>query len=284
MKRSDIILMDKEEGITSFSSLNPLKKAYGKGVKIGHAGTLDKFASGLMIVLVGNATRLNPVFSSFDKSYIATIRFGIETDTLDPEGSIVKTSDIPSESDVDYALSKIMGESMQTPPVYSAVHINGKRAYAEARKNRDVVMPERKIIVYEAKKLSYDDGLLVARFHVSKGTYIRALARDIAYSVGKVAHLTALRRVSIGPYSLEDIGKYDMKALLDKTELFSTIQLDPERRKEIVNGKIEKSAILSDSDSNKNFKFLCFSNELYAIASIAESRIRVIARMEDEGI
>ena len=93
---------------------------------------------------------------------------------------------------VDYALSKIIGESMQTPPVYSAVHINGKRAYAEARKNRDVVMPERKIIVYEAKKLSYDDGLLVARFHVSKGTYIRALARDIAYSVGKVAHLTAL--------------------------------------------------------------------------------------------
>ena len=171
MKRSDIILMDKEEGITSFSSLNPLKKAYGKGVKIGHAGTLDKFASGLMIVLVGNATRLNPVFSSFDKSYIATIRFGIETDTLDPEGSIVKTSDIPSESDVDYALSKIMGESMQTPPVYSAVHINGKRAYAEARKNRDVVMPERKIIVYEAKKLSYDDGLLVARFHRSCPRY-----------------------------------------------------------------------------------------------------------------
>ena len=83
MKRSDIILMDKEEGITSFSSLNPLKKAYGKGVKIVHEGTLAKFASGLLIVLVGNATRLHPVFSSFHESYIATIRFAIETDTPD---------------------------------------------------------------------------------------------------------------------------------------------------------------------------------------------------------
>ena len=113
MSNSDIILFDKEEGITSFSSLYSIKRCYAKGTKVGHAGTLDKFASGLMIVLIGNATRLNPVFSSFDKSYIATIRFGEESDTLDPEGRIIKTSDLPSLEEVLYALDKIKGKSLQ---------------------------------------------------------------------------------------------------------------------------------------------------------------------------
>ena len=151
MTDSDIILFDKEEGITSFSSLYSIKRNYPRKTKIGHAGTLDKFASGLMIVLVGSATKLNPVFSSFDKSYIATIKFGEETDTLDPEGRIIKTSSLPAEDEVDTALKKIRGESMQTPPVYSAVHVDGKRAYREARKNHEIEMPQRRICVYDAE-------------------------------------------------------------------------------------------------------------------------------------
>lgn len=279
MSNSDIILFDKEEDITSFSSLYSIKRCYAKGTKVGHAGTLDKFASGLMIVLIGNATRLNPVFSSFDKSYIATIRFGEESDTLDPEGRIIKTSDLPSLEEVLYALDKIKGKSLQQPPVYSAVHVDGKRAYKEARKDKEIEMPFRPIEVYEARFISYEDGLLTAFFHVSKGTYIRSLARDMAYSINKVSRLEKLRRVSIGPYSISDIGKFDMKELLERTDLFSHVSLSVKYKKEIDNGFIRPDAVLSDDGAERRFKFLSFEKELYALAELVDGRMKIIARV-----
>ena len=279
MSNSDIVLFDKEEGITSFSSLYSIKRCYAKGTKVGHAGTLDKFASGLMIVLIGNATRLNPVFSSFDKSYIATIRFGEESDTLDPEGRIIKTSDLPSLEEVLYALDKIKGKSLQQPPVYSAVHVDGKRAYKEARKDKEIEMPFRPIEVYEARFISYEDGLLTAYFHVSKGTYIRSLARDMAYSINKVSRLEKLRRVSIGPYSISDIGKFDMKGLLERTDLFSHVSLSVKYKKEIENGFIRPDAVLFDDGAERRFKFLSFEKELYALAELVDGRMKIIARV-----
>ena len=279
MSNSDIVLFDKEEGITSFSSLYSIKRCYAKGTKVGHAGTLDKFASGLMIVLIGNATRLNPVFSSFDKSYIATIRFGEESDTLDPEGRIIKTSDLPSLEEVLYALDKIKGKSLQQPPVYSAVHVDGKRAYKEARKDKEIEMPFRPIEVYEARFISYEDGLLTAFFHVSKGTYIRSLARDMAYSINKVSRLEKLRRVSIGPYSISDIGKFDMKELLERTDLFSHVSLNVKYKKEIDNGFIRPDAVLFDDGAERRFKFLSFEKELYALAELVDGRMKIIARV-----
>lgn len=279
MSNSDIVLFDKEEGITSFSSLYSIKRCYAKGTKVGHAGTLDKFASGLMIVLIGNATRLNPVFSSFDKSYIATIRFGEESDTLDPEGRIIKTSDLPSLEEVLYALDKIKGKSLQQPPLYSAVHVDGKRAYKEARKDKEIEMPFRPIEVYEARFISYENGLLTAYFHVSKGTYIRSLARDMAYSINKVSRLEKLRRVSIGPYSISDIGKFDMKELLERTDLFSHVSLSVKYKKEIDNGFIRPDAVLFDDGAERRFKFLSFEKELYALAELVDGRMKIIARV-----
>lgn len=279
MSNSDIILFDKEEGITSFSSLYSIKRCYAKGTKVGHAGTLDKFASGLMIVLIGNATRLNPVFSSFDKSYIATIRFGEESDTLDPEGRIIKTSDLPGLEEVLYALDKIKGKSLQQPPLYSAVHVDGKRAYKEARKDKEIEMPFRPIEVYEARFISYENGLLTAFFHVSKGTYIRSLARDMAYSINKVSRLEKLRRVSIGPYSISDIGKFDMKELLERTDLFSHVSLSVKYKKEIDNGFIRPDAVLFDDGAERRFKFLSFEKELYALAELVDGRMKIIARV-----
>ena len=279
MSNSDIVLFDKEEGITSFSSLYSIKRCYAKGTKVGHAGTLDKFASGLMIVLIGNATRLNPVFSSFDKSYIATIRFGEESDTLDPEGRIIKTSDLPGLEEVLYALDKIKGKSLQQPPLYSAVHVDGKRAYKEARKDKEIEMPFRPIEVYEARFISYEDGLLTAFFHVSKGTYIRSLARDMAYSINKVSRLEKLRRVSIGPYSISDIGKFDMKELLERTDLFSHVSLSVKYKKEIDNGFIRPDAVLSDDGAERRYKFFSFEKELYALAELVDGRMKIIARV-----
>ena len=232
-----------------------------------------------MIVLIGNATRLNPVFSSFDKSYIATIRFGEESDTLDPEGRIIKKSDLPSLEEVLYALDKIKGKSLQQPPLYSAVHVDGKRAYKEARKDKEIEMPFRPIEVYEARFISYEDGLLTAFFHVSKGTYIRSLARDMAYSINKVSRLEKLRRVSIGPYSISDIGKFDMKELLERTDLFSHVSLSVKYKKEIDNGFIRPDAVLSDDGAERRFKFLSFEKELYALAELVDGRMKIIARV-----
>ncbi len=172
-----LILTDKKEGETSFRSLSSVKREF-RGEKVGHAGTLDTFASGLMIVLVGSATKLNPVFSSYDKTYLATIQFGKETDTLDPEGNVIRETPFPERENLKSVLERFIGRSKQVPPVYSAIHVDGKRAYREARKGNDVIIPEREINVSSLDLIDYDEknGMAVIRTRVSKGTYIRALA------------------------------------------------------------------------------------------------------------
>ena len=254
MTRAEILLMDKKEGVTSFSSLSLIKRER-KGMKVGHAGTLDKFASGLMIVLVGNATRLNPVFSSMGKSYIAEITFGRETDTLDPEGSVIREAPIPSLSRLTEVLSSFIGPQKQIPPMYSAIHVDGHRAYKEARSGRAIQMPERDITIDSIELLSFDGSKAVIRTAVSKGTYIRSLARDIGRKAGSAAFVSALRRTSIGPFTLSDIP-LDTKSLLDKTSLFSAVQLDARHRKAIENGWIDSSWILSDSAPEREFAYL----------------------------
>ena len=279
MSEYKVLLMDKREGETSFSSLFPVKKAY-RGQKIGHAGTLDRFASGLMIVLCGGATRLNPVFSSMGKSYLATIEFGSETDTLDPEGAVIAPSDLPTEDMIDNVLPTFLGPQKQVPPQYSAIHVNGKRAYKEIRKGNIVEMPERDIVISSIENVSFDGKHLVLRCHVSKGTYIRSLARDIADRMGLKAHLSALRRETIGPYSLEDVGTDDSEELLRRTGLFSDLELDEEHRFEIDNGRMRYSFIKSDSDREKKYKFVRFGSELYAIGEYdEEGKLKFIFRI-----
>ena len=275
MAESELLLMDKEEGITSFSSLSSIKRSH-KGMKVGHAGTLDKFASGLMIVLVGKATRLNPVFSSMGKSYIAEVTFGRETDTLDPEGEVVRRSDPPSEEAIRSVLPSFLGRQSQIPPVYSAIHVGGKRAYQEARSGREVEMAPREITIDSIELLSYDGEKAVISASVSKGTYIRSLARDIGERAGSCAFVSRLRRTSIGPFTLSDIP-LDTKSLLDKTGLFSTVQLDPSSRREVENGRIERRAILSDSDSDRPFAYISFDS-LFGFAERRDGALHLLGR------
>lgn len=275
MAESELLLMDKEEGITSFSSLSSIKRSH-KGMKVGHAGTLDKFASGLMIVLVGKATRLNPVFSSMGKSYIAEVTFGRETDTLDPEGEVVRRSDPPSEEAIRSVLPSFLGRQSQIPPVYSAIHVGGKRAYQEARSGREVEMAPREITIDSIELLSYDGEKAVISASVSKGTYIRSLARDIGERAGSCAFVSRLRRTSIGPFTLSDIP-LDTKSLLDKTGLFSTVQLDPSSRREVENGRIERRAILSDSDPDRPFAYISFDS-LFGFAERRDGTLHLLGR------
>jgi len=212
---SHIILTNKPKDITSFRSLGSIKRNVDK--KVGHAGTLDKFANGLMIVLSGSTTKLNQLFSTLDKTYIATIRFGEETSTLDTEGEVVAKADIPSLDVIKEKIeNEFIGEILQAPPIFSAVHIDGKRAYKMARKNQVVEMPKRAINIYSFEIISFNDKDLVCKINVSKGTYIRSIARDLAISCNSRGYLIDLQRVSIGPFLLEEAVETDTKENIEK--------------------------------------------------------------------
>ena len=272
-----IRLMDKEPGMTSFRSLSSVKKE-NRGQKVGHAGTLDSFASGLMIVLIGGATKLTPIFSSFDKEYIAEITFGKETDTLDPEGTVIAEAPVPSREVLEAVIPLFMGKQKQVPPVYSAVHVDGKRAYREARSGKDIEMPERDIEITALELLSYENGKAVIRTSVSKGTYIRSLARDIAKRASSRGYLTALRRLRIGPWSLEDKEK-STDELLDMTGLFSVSVLNPSEKTRILNGNIRDNAVLSDTDSTRPYTKLMMDEELFGYGDRTSGRLRIMTRL-----
>ncbi|MDR2619080.1 MAG: tRNA pseudouridine(55) synthase TruB [Treponema sp.] len=197
-----LLLLKKSPGITSFESLAIVKKALHTG-KVGHTGTLDKFASGLLIVLTGKALKLAPWFSLCRKEYEGRIRFGLETDTLDPEGAPVAEGKIPSREDVEAALSGFRGQILQAPPAYSAVHVDGRRASDLARQGTAPEMKKRPVTVYSLEILSWDPPSATVRVCCSAGTYIRSLARDIALAAGTRAHLSALVRTGIGGFRLD---------------------------------------------------------------------------------
>ena len=196
-----IILLDKPPGLTSFQSLGSLKKCLGTRW-VGHAGTLDKFAEGLLIVMVGRMTRLCAVATAFDKEYLATFTFGTGTDTLDPEGAVTGSGPVPTRAELEAVLPEFRGAISQVPPVYSAIHVDGKRASAAARQGETVQLRPRAVTVaaleiLDASPRSPD---VAFRISCSKGTYVRSLARDIAARLGTVAHVSRLRG---GPASVD---------------------------------------------------------------------------------
>jgi tRNA pseudouridine55 synthase len=198
-----IVLLDKPPGITSFQALGAVKRATGTA-KVGHAGTLDKFACGLLIAAVGNCTRLIRLFTAADKEYRGVVVFGQGTDTLDPEGKPTGTGPVPGRDELEGALARFRGLIRQRPPEYSAVSVGGKRAYRQARAGRPVALAEREVSIDELELEDYDPPRARLRVACSKGTYIRALARDIALALGTHAHLEALTRTRIGKFRLEE--------------------------------------------------------------------------------
>lgn len=199
---SGIVLLDKEPGCTSFQALSGLKRKLGTR-HIGHAGTLDRFAEGLLIVLVGPCTRLAPLLQGLDKEYLARIRFGVETDTLDPEGEPVAEAPVPGLEAVQAALPRLTGEIRQVPPAFSAIHVRGVRASKLARRGVTPDLAGRTVRIHRIELVDYDPPDLAVRVSCSKGTYIRSLARDLALLCGSRAHVSRLRRLSIGPFRVD---------------------------------------------------------------------------------
>jgi tRNA pseudouridine synthase B len=213
ISNGDTILIDKPAGISSFGVVarvrRYLSQKAGKKIKVGHTGTLDPFATGLLILLSGKATKLSNQFLKLDKWYEATLCLGKTSTTGDPEGVIteVNVDRQPSYSDIEKILPDFLGNIKQTVPIFSAVKINGKRAYQLARQGQKVEMPTREIEIYELEVLSYHFPELVIRTHVSSGTYIRTLGEDLGQALGVGAYLTALRRTKVGNFDLNNAKK-----------------------------------------------------------------------------
>lgn len=214
MNTEGIVLLAKTSGYTSFKALNSIKKALNT-TKVGHTGTLDSFAQGLLVVCSGRLTRLAGNITEFDKSYKAVIKFGEETDTLEYTGKIIKTAPLPTENALKEALLNFTGNIMQKPPMFSAIHLDGKRASDIARKGKEIDLPARPVTVYSSKIESIvtsNEGLVeyaLIDFSVSKGTYIRSLARDIGNFCGSAAHLIGLYRTKVGNFKIEDAAGYN---------------------------------------------------------------------------
>lgn len=216
-----IVLLSKQSGITSFSSLWQIKNAL-ETKKIGHTGTLDTFADGLLVALTGRLTHLASYITDCDKEYLASIAFGAETDTLDPDGTIIRETSLPVYSDIKSVIPVFCGSIMQSPPVYSALHIDGQRASDRIRKGETFDMPVRPVTINSIDILGVngvndslvEDSALIMRLDIrvscSKGTYIRSLARDIAIAAGSSGYLLNLRRTSIGPFHIVDSAGFSM--------------------------------------------------------------------------
>ncbi|HET7457697.1 MAG TPA: tRNA pseudouridine(55) synthase TruB [Gemmatimonadaceae bacterium] len=203
-----VLLVDKPAGVSSHDVVLAARRATGER-RIGHGGTLDPFATGLLVLLVGRATRLLPYMSGEPKVYEATIRFGDERDTDDLGGVPVRAAPPPSDDAVRAAIPQLTGELLQTPPAYSAKHVGGRRAYAAARAGETVVLEPSRVTVHEWRLGEWRRGLpdgdeLDVRITCGGGTYIRALARDLGRLTGSAAHLSALRRTRSGVF---DVGE-----------------------------------------------------------------------------
>jgi len=201
------IILDKPFGLGSTQAVSTVKRALREAgepkTKVGHGGTLDPLASGVLPIAIGEATKIAGRMLDATKDYELTIRFGEQTDTLDAEGEVLERSEVrPTLEEIEAVLPRFTGEIEQVPPVYSALKIGGKAAYARARSGEEIELKPRQVTVRELRLLNAapDDCTLTAT--VSKGTYIRSLARDVARALGTVGHVTYLRRTRAGPFGL----------------------------------------------------------------------------------
>jgi tRNA pseudouridine55 synthase len=217
MPTSGWIILDKPIGLGSTQAVSAVKRALREAgepkTRVGHGGTLDPLATGVLPIAIGEATKVAGRMLDATKQYAFTVRFGEETDTLDAEGQVVATSDVhPTADEVASILQHFTGPIEQVPPVYSALKIEGKAAYARARAGEDVQIKPRTVTIHELRLISASGNEASLLTTVSKGTYIRSLARDIARALNTVGHVTMLRRTRAGPFTLETAISLDFLA------------------------------------------------------------------------
>ncbi len=239
------MLLDKPEGSSSFQCLGRIKRVLGTR-RVGHVGTLDPFAGGLLGVVTGRATRLAGLLSGLDKRYLATIRFGLETDTLDPEGAVVGEAPVPDLEAIRRVLPAMIGRLRQRPPAYSAVHVAGQRAYALARRGQAPLLPLREVTVTAAELIDWQPPDLTLELRCGAGTYVRSWARDLGVAALSRAYVAQLRRLSIGPFCSRDaVAPGDFRrehvlppaAFLHRLPGVRTVRVRAQFRRSLVHGQ-----------------------------------------------
>jgi tRNA pseudouridine55 synthase len=221
---SGILNVDKPGGISSARAVGHVKRLLPRGTKIGHAGTLDPFATGVLLLLIGKATKLCEQLMDSPKQYEATLKLGATTPTDDPT-SPEEQRDVaspPTVEQIDAALPQFIGPILQRPPAFSALKVGGRRAYDLARKGHDVELQPRTVQVYGIERLAYLWPLLTLRMDCGRGTYVRSIARDLGDALGVGAHLIALRRTRVGSFTAADALALD-KIPIDLATVLRTL-------------------------------------------------------------
>ncbi|MES1199112.1 MAG: tRNA pseudouridine(55) synthase TruB [Pseudomonadota bacterium] len=207
------IVLDKPDDMTSTQAVSAVRRAFNAN-KAGHAGTLDPLASGILPIALGEATKTVPWLVEAEKTYVFTIKWGVSTATQDREGSVTATSDVrPTAAAIGEALKAFDGEIEQIPPQFSAVKVDGERAYDLARAGEEVELEARTVVVHETELVSTEDDLATVRVRSGKGFYIRAMVRDLATALGAEGHVWRLRRTAVGPFT--EAGATPLDALVD---------------------------------------------------------------------
>lgn len=274
---SGILLIDKPVGISSQDALTKIKRTLNI-TKIGHAGTLDPLASGLLVGLLGDATKLSEYLLEEQKEYVCEITIGKETTTLDSEGSIIDYRPVEEEINPDEVLEGLVGEISMVPPMYSAIKINGVKMYELAREGKTAELKERKSTIYNLERTSdieYDEDIAIFEFwcRVSKGTYIRSLCKEIGNRMGYPAYMSELRRIKSGGYSiteaytLEDIeeGYYNILPMIDGLKNRTIIKISSKRFQ-----KVKDGCPIYIQNCNEEFVFLKYNDRIIAIYQLAD--------------
>ncbi len=248
-----IIVVNKSPGFTSRDVVNVLSKEF-KTKKIGHTGTLDPIASGVLVVCIGKYTKLVNTLTSLDKEYIAEIKLGIKTDTLDITGQVLEEKKAQvTRKQVQEVLESFLGEYQMEVPIYSAIKVKGKKLYQYAREGKEVALPIKKVTIYDIELLDFKDDIIKFRVKVAKGTYIRSLIRDICAKLGVMGTMQSLIRTKQGSFKLEEAytleeikeGKYKILEVRDVLDVLE-YELDQELEKKVSNGNKIKLNIKND--------------------------------------
>ncbi|WP_339016164.1 tRNA pseudouridine(55) synthase TruB [Fusobacterium animalis] len=277
-----IIVVNKPKGITSFDVIRKLKKIL-KTKKIGHTGTLDPLATGVMLVCVGRATKLASDLEAKDKIYIADFDIGYATDTYDIEGKKIAENTIEiSKKNLEQSIKKFIGNIKQIPPMYSAIKIDGNKLYHLARKGIEVERPERNVTIEYINLLDFKDNKVKIETKVSKGCYIRSLIYDIGQDLGTYATMTALQRKQVGDYSLENsysleqiekmIFNNDFNFLKTIEEIFSYDKYSLQTEKELTLYKNGNTVKIKENLENKRYR-IYFQNEFVGLANIENNNL-----------
>ena len=277
MNFSAILYLNKETGKTSFDIVNEISNIFGIQ-KVGHTGTLDPLAEGVLIVTLGKATKVAELLSLEDKEYIAGVLLGIETDTLDITGNIIKNKPIDLSKDIEQVVNSYKKTYMQEVPIYSAIKVKGKKLYEYARENKTVELPKKQVTVKQIKLLSSDNDTFIIKAKVTKGCYIRSLIRDIGLSLDTYATMTRLVRTKQGEIDIKDTntleeikkGKFKLHKI-DEVLNIPIIKVDEKIEKKIkVGQKLVNNYHINDKVIFKNNK-----NEILGIYKVENDKLRV---------